>query len=71
MPDEVSKKLGEANLMYATRRYKEAMDLLNDVIKDVSHLMKCETLKCETHAAHIDYGCPGLCSRPSSARNLT
>ena len=53
MPDEVSKKLGEANLMYATRRYKEAMDLLNDVIKDVSHLMKCETLKCEPHAAYI------------------
>ena len=35
MPEEVARKLGEANLMYATRRYKEAIDLLNDVIKEV------------------------------------
>ena len=35
MPEEVSQKLGEANLMYATRRYKEAVELLNDVIKEV------------------------------------
>eukprot|EP00798_Chlamydomonas_sp_ICE-L_P009988 gene9988-7869_t len=34
IPEEVSKKLGEANLMYAMSRYREAIELLTEVIKE-------------------------------------
>ncbi|GAX74553.1 hypothetical protein CEUSTIGMA_g2003.t1 [Chlamydomonas eustigma] len=34
LPEHVSKMLGEANLMYATRRYKEAIEVLMEVIKE-------------------------------------
>ena len=60
MPDEVSKKLGEANMLYATRRYKEAIELLNDVIKEVSH----------QSAAYID-DVRELFSMTSRSRKLT
>jgi len=33
LPEEAAKQLGQANLMYATGRFKEAVDLLMHVIK--------------------------------------
>ena len=33
IPQEISKKLGEANLLYATKQYKQAADLMMEVIK--------------------------------------
>ncbi|KAG1677647.1 hypothetical protein FOA52_010429 [Chlamydomonas sp. UWO 241] len=38
LPEEVSKKLGEANLMYAMSRYAEARDLLLQVIKECPNI---------------------------------
>lgn len=50
VPEEVGKKLGQANLLYATGQYKEAAELLMDVIKVCPGPCKCDV--CHTCALH-------------------
>lgn len=54
LPEEAAKELGHANLMYASGRYKEAVEMLMHVIK-VRHSMSAQSTTNPT------FECYGAC----------